>query len=105
MPNPIEKLKESHQVEAKQENLESLVSRAVVHAEKLRDHALKFHGKTGYNPYIWLNRVKLTEHLNTLANSKDTTELYAAAAAVLAIKQEDPTITKVEIPSFRNQKK
>ena len=92
--------------EAKQQELplnDNTVTKALKHITTLKDYALGYAGKVGYNPYLWLKEKNL--HALELSLRLETTPLLEKAAiakTILEIQPEPPVIQPVKSRTIRD---
>lgn len=82
-------------VETKQEeSLETLISKAKVHILNVKEQVLKYTGKVGYNPYVWLKDKGFTKAELMITNPEvfSNIDLKIHLTSILSIKAEPPTI-------------
>lgn len=88
-------------------NIKVLIAKAVDHIASVKSEVLKYAGKPGHNPYIWLklNNFNLAEDIIKSPASFDEVTINTILTKVLNIKAEPPVVNNPLIPSARQVNK
>lgn len=82
-------------------DIKILMSKSREHIDKVKAEVLKYAGKPGCNPYVWLklNSFNLAEEIIRSPESFSETTISTILTKVLNTKAEIPTVSNPIIPS------
>lgn len=98
----VTKPKEETKQETK-ESLKDLLFRAEEHVKEVKSNVLKYTGKVGYNPFVWLrdNNFSLAETILKDPGFYDESTIRTILTRVLNTKAQPPVAFNPVIPTVR----